>query len=80
MKELGHIYITLALPPIKEAADELAALNPPAGDPKAEKLVKELGAAVESVEKKPTVAIKEAPYATADRMAQQYGFEACGLF
>ena len=80
LKELSQVYSSVALPPIKEAADELAALSPPAGDAQAQKLVKALDSAVESVEEKPIRAIKDAPYASADRMAQAYGFKVCGLF
>jgi hypothetical protein len=79
-QELEDVYSSLALPPIKEASEELAALTPPAGDPKAEQVVKSLASAVEAVEEKPRRAIKEAPYSSADKLAQAYGFEACGSF
>lgn len=80
LNELGQIYLTVMLPPVKEASDELAALTPPGGDPRARKFLGAFAAAVKSVEEKPSQAIKEAPYASADRLAQAYGFEACGLF
>lgn len=80
MKELEDLYLTLVLPHIKDASDRLAELNPPAGDAKAAKVVHSLGEAVEAVGKSPRLAIKSAPYAQADKLAQAYGFEACGLF
>jgi hypothetical protein len=79
-EELSQVYLDLALPPIKEASDQLGELPAPEGDAKAEKLVKALAEAVESVEEKPTRAISEAPYASADKLAQAYGFKTCGLF
>ena len=80
MKELNDLYSTIILPHVQDASEGLAELNPPAGDEKAAKVVQSLNKAVEAVENDPQVAIKGAPYAQADRLAQAYGFEACGLF
>jgi len=79
-RELGQVYLTVVLPPIREASDELAALSPPSGDAEAEKLVTSFAAAVRGVEEAPTRAVMETPYASADRLAQAYGFKACGRF
>ncbi len=79
-EELGQLYLDYALPPMKEAADKLAALSPPAKDEKAEKFVEALESAVERVEENPLLAIKAAPFRIADRRAQAYGFETCGIF
>jgi hypothetical protein len=80
VKGLLHFYVTVVLPPIKKASEELSALSPPSGDAKAEKPIKALTAAVRAVEAKPIRAIKEAPYARADRLAKAYGLGACSLF
>ena len=79
-EELGQIYLTVALPPIQEATDELSSLTPPAGDAKAEKVVSSMVSAVEAVEEQPLRAIKELPYQGADKLALAYGFKACGQF
>src|SRR3954469_9474420 len=79
LEEIRNIYLTLEPPPIKEASGELTALTPPPGDAKAKRLVESLASAVKAIEEEPTRAIKGAPYASADKLAQAYGFEVCGL-
>lgn len=79
-EELGEVYRALALPPIKDASSELAALPLPKGDVKAEKLVESLGSAVRKIAKNPTQALKGTPYADADRIAAAYGFKSCDKF
>ena len=79
-KELGQIYLTVMLPPVKDAWQELDELAGSTGDPKAENFVKSLEVAVKKVEEKPTRALKEIPYEDANKIAQEYGFKACGLF
>jgi hypothetical protein len=79
-EELSLVYLTVALPPVKEAAKELAALDAPSGDPKAEAVVKSLASAVEVLEDDPTIALDEAPYTRLDRLAAAYGFKSCSLF
>jgi hypothetical protein len=80
LRELEGVYSTLILPHVKDASDRLAELKPPAGDEEAEKMVQSLNNAVDAVGKNPQLAIKGAPYAQADGLAQAYGFKACGLF
>lgn len=79
-KELGHVYLTVALPPVKKAADELAELTPPAGDAEAEELVESMASTVKAIEEEPTQGIEEGPYEAPDKLAQAYGFKVCGLF
>ncbi|HEU4705948.1 MAG TPA: hypothetical protein VFS64_02035 [Solirubrobacterales bacterium] len=77
--ELEHVYLTVALPPVKQASQELADLTPPTGDVKAEEIVKSLAATVGALEENPRAALKGAPYYHTDKLAQAYGFKACGF-
>jgi hypothetical protein len=79
-KQLGRIYLTVVLPPIKETSAELAELANSSQDPKAEKVATALSSAVKSIEGDPIQVIKELPYAGADKLAKSYGFKVCGLF
>jgi len=78
-KELGELYLAVQLPVVKEASDELAALDPPAGDIEAEKFVDLFSAAVRTIEEEPTRVFKKG-YRSADKVALAYGFEDCGRF
>jgi hypothetical protein len=80
VKELDEAYLSVVLPHIRHVSNRLAELNPPAGDVRASKVVQSLSRAVHVVGENPRLAIKGAPYTQADRLAQAYGFEACGLF
>jgi len=75
--ELGHLYVTVALPPIREASEDLAELNPPAGDHIAEKFVELFTKAVEGIEENPTSVFEHRPYRSADLLGQEYGFKDC---
>jgi hypothetical protein len=79
-KQFGRIYLTVALPPIKETSAELAELVDSSQDPEAEKVATALSSAVKSIEEDPVQVIKELPYAGADKLAKSYGFKVCGLF
>jgi hypothetical protein len=79
-QELGQVYLTVMLPPVKDAWRELDELAESTGDPKAEKFVSSLESAVKKVEEKPTGALEEVPYEDANKIAQGYGFKACGFF
>jgi hypothetical protein len=79
-KQLGRIYLTIVLPPIKETSTELTELADSSQDPKAEKVATALSSAVKSIEEDPTQVIKELPYAGTDKLAKSYGFKVCGLF
>lgn len=77
VQELGHLYVTVALPPIKEASEELAELGLPARDLKAEKFVELFTAAIATIEEKPTLMFEHKPYRSADLLAKAYGLEDC---
>jgi hypothetical protein len=79
-KELDKAYVTLALPPVKEASIELGELTAPAGDVSAEKLVDSLAMEVEEIEEVPRRAFEKVPYTHVDKLAYEYGFKVCRLF
>lgn len=78
--ELGQVYLTLAVPPVKGASAELGELGAPVGDAQAEKVMESLNGTVESIEEEPLRVFKEAPYEKADKLAAAYGFKSCNLF
>jgi hypothetical protein len=79
-KELDHVYLSLVLPPIKQATIELDELNQPAKDTPAEELVDSLSSAVKSIEEDPRRAFEATPYLHSDKLAYAYGFKVCSEF
>jgi len=71
--------VEVGLPPIRQEAEELAALEAPSGDEeKIEALVTEIEKAIEKSEADPTLLLgAENPFDQATKLATEYGFKAC---
>ena len=78
-EELGQVYVDVAVPPVKKASDELAALEAPTEDAAIEKFVDSVAATVRAIEEEPTLGNKAYPYEGPDKLARAYGFKVCDL-
>jgi hypothetical protein len=76
----GQLYMTLFMPSIKSTWSQLDELAESTQDGKAQKIVDALGSAIQDVEEEPAQAVEGDPFATANRLAEAYGFKACDLF
>lgn len=79
-EERGEVYLTVALPPVREAWGELDELAESVSDEKAEKVVDALGSSVEAIEEEPARGLVPSSYKSSNEVAREYGFKDCGLF
>jgi hypothetical protein len=73
--------VDLVLPVIQSEAEEIAALEPPAGDEQeVAAIVRALETGVAETEAKPSLAgsVKGNPLGEASKLSQEYGFKLCG--
>jgi hypothetical protein len=76
-KELGEVYLTVLLPPIKRVSKELTKLAEATPGAKGEEFAEALASAVGAIEEEPVQILRGTPYGKTDELAQEYGFKAC---
>jgi hypothetical protein len=76
-KQIENVIRTVALPPIREESEQLAALEPPSADQGAVTLVKSFAQAVEEAEANPRTYVEGKAFSEPKSLAKKYGFKKC---
>lgn len=76
-KQIENVIRAVALPPIREESEQLAALEPPSTDQRAANLIASFARAVEEAEANPRSYVEGTAFSETKSLARKYGFKKC---